>query len=161
MRCKFTGAALIANAAALTLRSGLRPALLVGGLSVVIGPSLALLFALGTPWRGAITVSGQPIDTVIDALGRRVIPRLNDSHIHSSSPASSAVSPGLEPDQQVSSTRDFLREPNRFGITSAIDAAGGSQQLPGQLRWRVGLFTHLRVAVRPGYGGSPRAGSPL
>jgi hypothetical protein len=44
---------------------GLRPALLVGGLSVVIALSLALLFALGTPWRGPITVSGQPIDTVI------------------------------------------------------------------------------------------------
>jgi len=42
-----------------------RHALLVGGLSVVIGLSLALLFALGTPWRGPITVSGQPIDTVI------------------------------------------------------------------------------------------------
>lgn len=60
-----SGAALIVNATALTLRGGLRPALLVGGLSVVIGLSLALLFALGTPWRGAITVSGQPIDTVI------------------------------------------------------------------------------------------------
>ena len=60
-----SGAALIVNAAALTLRSGLRPAILIGGVSVVIGLSLALLFALGTPWRGPITVSGQPIDTVI------------------------------------------------------------------------------------------------
>jgi predicted amidohydrolase YtcJ len=38
--------------------------------------------------------------------------------------------PVLDPDQQVSSTRHFLRELNRFGITSAIDAAGGSQQFP-------------------------------
>jgi hypothetical protein len=60
-----SGAALIVNAAALTLRSGWRPALLVGGVSVVIGLSLALLFALGTPWRGPITVSGQPIDAVV------------------------------------------------------------------------------------------------
>ena len=60
-----TGAALIVNAAALTLRSGQRAALLVGGLAAVIGLSLALLFALGTPWRGPITVSGQPIDTVV------------------------------------------------------------------------------------------------
>jgi hypothetical protein len=60
-----SGVALIVNAAALTLRSGLRPTLLVGGLSVVIGLSLALLLALGTPWRGPITVSGQPIDTVV------------------------------------------------------------------------------------------------
>ncbi len=60
------GAALIVNAAALTLRSGPRAALLVGGLAVVIGLSLALLFALGTPWRGPITVSGHPIAVVQD-----------------------------------------------------------------------------------------------
>src|SRR6266478_4364097 len=60
-----TGAALIVNAAALTLRSGRRAALLVGGLAAVVGLSLALLFALGTPWRGPITVSGQPIDAVV------------------------------------------------------------------------------------------------
>ena len=60
-----TGAALVVNAAALTLRGGRRPALLIGGLAAVIGLSLALLFALGTPWRGPITVSGQPIDAVV------------------------------------------------------------------------------------------------
>ena len=60
-----TGVALIVNADALTLRSGRRAALLVGGLAAVIGLSLALLFALGTPWRGPITVSGQPIDAVV------------------------------------------------------------------------------------------------
>jgi hypothetical protein len=60
-----SGAALIVNAAALTLRGSLRSAVPVWGLSVVIGLSLALLFALGTPWRGAITVSGQPIDSVV------------------------------------------------------------------------------------------------
>lgn len=60
-----SGTALLVNASALTLRSGSRPALLIGGLAVVIGLSLALLFALGTPWRGPITVSGQPIDTVV------------------------------------------------------------------------------------------------
>jgi hypothetical protein len=60
-----TGAALIVNTTALTLRSGRRSALLVGGLAAVIGLSLALLFALGTPWRGPIAVSGQPIDAVV------------------------------------------------------------------------------------------------
>jgi hypothetical protein len=55
-----TGVALIVNTTALTLRSGRRPALLLGGLAAVIGLSLALLFALGTPWRGPITVSGNP-----------------------------------------------------------------------------------------------------
>lgn len=59
------GAALIVNATALTLRSGWRSALLAGGLAAVIGLSVALLFALGTPWRGTITVSGQPIDAVV------------------------------------------------------------------------------------------------
>jgi len=63
-----SGAALIVNAAALTLRSGWRAALLVGGLSAVVGLALALLFALGTPWRGPITVSGQPIDNVVQDL---------------------------------------------------------------------------------------------
>src|SRR5258707_12465715 len=38
--------------------------------------------------------------------------------------------PVLDPDQQVSCTRHFLRELNRFGITSAIDGVGGSQQVP-------------------------------
>ena len=44
-----------------------RPAavLVISGLAAVIGLSLALLFALGTPWRGPITVSGQPIDAVV------------------------------------------------------------------------------------------------
>lgn len=62
------GVALIVNASALTLRSGRRSALLTGSLASVIGLSLALLFALGTPWRGAITVSGQPIDSVTQGL---------------------------------------------------------------------------------------------
>ena len=61
-------AALIINATVLTLRSRWRAALPVGGLVAVIGLSLALLFALGTPWRGSITVSGQPIDAVTQDL---------------------------------------------------------------------------------------------
>jgi hypothetical protein len=60
-----SGAALIANAGVLTMRVGLRSALIIGGLTVVIGLSIALILALGTPWRGPIVVSGQPIDTVI------------------------------------------------------------------------------------------------
>jgi hypothetical protein len=57
--------ALIANASALTIRSGRRSALLIWGLVSVIGLSMGLMFALGTPWRGPITVSGQPLDLVI------------------------------------------------------------------------------------------------
>jgi hypothetical protein len=59
---------LIVNTTALTLRSGRRAAQLAGGLAAVVGLSLALLFALGTPWRGPITVSGQPIDAVVKDL---------------------------------------------------------------------------------------------
>jgi hypothetical protein len=62
------GAAVILNATVLTLRSGWRLAFPVAALAVVIGLSLALLFALGTPWRGPITVSGQPIDAVVHDL---------------------------------------------------------------------------------------------
>jgi hypothetical protein len=60
--------ALIANASALTIRSRPRSALLIAGLVAVIGLSMGLLFALGTPWRGPITVSGHPIDDVIHDL---------------------------------------------------------------------------------------------
>jgi predicted amidohydrolase YtcJ len=41
-----------------------------------------------------------------------------------------AAAPRLTPDEQLISTRHFLRELNRFGLTSAIDAAGGSQNFP-------------------------------
>src|SRR5260370_21208714 len=39
--------------------------------------------------------------------------------------------PVLDPDQQVSSTRHFVRELNRFGLSSAIDGAGAPPQVPG------------------------------
>src|SRR5215470_1883842 len=57
--------ALIANATALTIRSRTRSAFLIWGLVSVIGLSMGLLFALGTPWRGPITVSGLPLDNVV------------------------------------------------------------------------------------------------
>ena len=57
--------ALIANASALTIRSRVRSAFLSGGLVSVVGLSMGLLFALGTPWRGPITVSGLPLDNVL------------------------------------------------------------------------------------------------
>jgi hypothetical protein len=60
--------ALIANASALTIRTRPRAALLISGLVAVIGLSIALLFALGTPWRGPIVVSGHPLDAVIHDL---------------------------------------------------------------------------------------------
>jgi hypothetical protein len=63
-----SGVALIANAAALTFRNATRTALLVAGLAALVGLSLALLFSLDGPWRGPLTVSGHPIDSVLEDL---------------------------------------------------------------------------------------------
>lgn len=64
-----SGLALIAGAAALTIRARRRVAVLIGGLTVVVGLSLALILALGNPWRGETFVGGHPIDAVIHDLG--------------------------------------------------------------------------------------------
>ena len=62
------GVALIANAGALAFRSSVRTALLVVGLAVVVGLSMALLFAISAPWRGSLITSGRPIDAVLHDL---------------------------------------------------------------------------------------------
>ena len=59
------GVALVAGAGVLAFRSGVPTALLVGGLAVVVGLSLAVLFSLAAPWRGPLVVSGNPIDDVL------------------------------------------------------------------------------------------------
>jgi hypothetical protein len=64
-----SGVVLVMNAGALTFRSSWRTSLLVGGLSVVVGLSIALLFAISEPWEGPLVVSGRPIDAVVDDLG--------------------------------------------------------------------------------------------
>jgi hypothetical protein len=63
-----TGLALIVNTSVVGTRGGIRAALVTTSLIVVIALSVALLFALATPWRGAIGVSGHPIDAVIKDL---------------------------------------------------------------------------------------------
>ena len=60
-----SGVALIINGGALVFRSSLRASVLVVGLAVVVGLSLALLFAITGPWQGPLVVSGRPIDTVV------------------------------------------------------------------------------------------------
>lgn len=60
-----SGLALIANAGALTFRTGVRTSLLVMGLASVVGLSLALLFSITAPWQGPLTVSGHPIFAVV------------------------------------------------------------------------------------------------
>jgi hypothetical protein len=59
------GLALIVNTSVVGIRGGRHTAFVTMGLTIVIALSLALLFALATPWRGAIGVSGHPIDSVI------------------------------------------------------------------------------------------------
>src|SRR6202008_258004 len=44
--------------------------------------------------------------------------------------ATLAKGPKLPPEYQVSSSRHFMRELNRLGITSTIDAGGGAQNYP-------------------------------
>lgn len=48
--------------------------------------------------------------------------------------ASLAKGPKLGHDDQVNSTRQFMRELNRLGLTSAIDAGGGFQNYPDDYR---------------------------
>ena len=64
-----SGLALIAGAAALTIRARGRVALLIGGLTVVVGLSMALILVLANPWRGTTFVSGHPVDVVLHDLG--------------------------------------------------------------------------------------------
>jgi predicted amidohydrolase YtcJ len=64
--------------------------------------------------------------------------------------ATLAKGPKLPPDQQRTSTRWFMRELNRLGVTSAIDAGGGFQNWPDDYAvirdlHREGLLT-LRIA---------------
>src|SRR5262249_32561993 len=91
--------------------------------------------------------------------------------------ATLAKGPKLDPEAQVNSTRRFMRELNRLGVTSAIDAGGGFQNYPddydiiqtladdGQLTVRIAynLFTQRKgqelddfkawaALVKPGQG---------
>ena len=63
-----SGGALIANAGVLTMHVRFRGLLIIGGLTAVVGLSIALIFALATPWRGPIVVSGHPLDAVMQDL---------------------------------------------------------------------------------------------
>jgi hypothetical protein len=60
-----SGAALVANAGALTFGRGSRTSLLVAGLACVVGLSMALLFSLAAPFDGPLVVTGQPIDAMV------------------------------------------------------------------------------------------------
>lgn len=62
-----------------------------------------------------------------------------------------AKGPKLSPEDQVNSTRLFMREMNRFGITSCIDAGGGYQSYPGDYKVISDLAKQGELTVRIAY----------
>src|SRR3954471_12164516 len=62
-----------------------------------------------------------------------------------------AKGPKLPPDLQENSTRHFMREMNRLGLTSAIDAGGGFQNYPDDYQVIEGLHRRGEMTVRVAY----------
>ena len=62
-----------------------------------------------------------------------------------------AQAPALAPADQENSTRQFMRELNRLGITSAIDAGGGGQRYPEDYRVVQAVRDAGQATVRIGY----------
>ncbi|CAM5455296.1 putative N-substituted formamide deformylase [Streptomyces afghaniensis 772] [Streptomyces afghaniensis] len=62
-----------------------------------------------------------------------------------------AKAPVLQGEDRKTSTRHFLRELNRFGLTSAIDAAGGFQNFPDNYSTVVELAEAGQLSVRIAY----------
>lgn len=59
--------------------------------------------------------------------------------------------PKLSYEHQVNSTRHFMKELNRFGITSVIDAGGGFQNYPDDYRVVQELFEKDQLTIRIAY----------
>ena len=59
--------------------------------------------------------------------------------------------PRLSPEEQITSTRHFMREHNRLGITSVIDAGGGGQNFPENYAAIAKLATDRQLTLRIGY----------
>jgi len=62
-----------------------------------------------------------------------------------------AQGPTLPYEYQINSTRHFMRELNRLGITSVIDAGGGLQHYPDDYRAIEELQQHRLLTVRVAY----------
>lgn len=62
-----------------------------------------------------------------------------------------AKGPRLEPQDQINSTRQFMRELNRLGITSVIDAGGGFQAYPEDYQIIQKLADDDQLTVRIAY----------
>jgi predicted amidohydrolase YtcJ len=65
--------------------------------------------------------------------------------------ATLAKGPKLPPDYQLNSTRHFLRDLNRLGVTGAIDAGGGFQNYPDDYKVIEKLATDGQLTVRIAY----------
>ncbi|WP_310391307.1 amidohydrolase [Hymenobacter sp.] len=65
--------------------------------------------------------------------------------------ATLAMGPKLSYEHQVNSTRHFMRELNRFGITSVIDAGGGFQNYPDDYKVVSELNDKQQLTVRIAY----------
>jgi predicted amidohydrolase YtcJ len=65
--------------------------------------------------------------------------------------ATLAKGPKLPIEQQVNSTRQFMRELNRLGLTSAIDAGGGFQNYPEDYEVIAELHAKEQMTVRIAY----------
>jgi predicted amidohydrolase YtcJ len=59
--------------------------------------------------------------------------------------------PKLDADAQIASTKHFMRELNRLGITSVIDAGGGGQNYPANYQAIAKLAANKELTVRTGY----------
>jgi predicted amidohydrolase YtcJ len=65
--------------------------------------------------------------------------------------ATLAKGPRLPLDQQINSTRHFMRELNRLGLTSAIDAGGGFQNYPDDYQVVEQLAAQDQLTIRIAY----------
>lgn len=65
--------------------------------------------------------------------------------------ATLAKGPRLLPDDQRNSTRHFMRELNRLGVTGAIDAGGGFQQYPEHYQIIEELAAAKQLTIRIAY----------
>jgi predicted amidohydrolase YtcJ len=59
--------------------------------------------------------------------------------------------PRLSPEEQITSTRHFMREHNRLGLTSVIDAGGGGQNFPENYAAIAKLAADNQLTLRIGY----------
>ena len=65
--------------------------------------------------------------------------------------ATLAQGPRLSPEDQLNSTRHFMHEMNRLGVTSVIDAGGGFQNYPDDYEIIEKLHDHGQMTLRIAY----------